>query len=425
MKHAHTLLILLMLVAPLRAQDVRYNYDEQCGCDILFVDGIETTRDGKRYGFRLEDGTQIVPNIYLYVDRFRDGYCKVMPEDTLCGLIDRTGATVVPCIYQDVAYPSDGRVLVTRGDKMGFTDLQGREVIPTTLRYAGSFSEGCAPVVVEADSGRWGCTFIDTMGRILFPPTFDNLQPFTCGYALVCREGKWGVMDHQGNIVLPIVYDQVSTAFDTLLFAGTARGMALFDKQMHQLTEPVYTTTRGISDDRILVERDGRQGFLDRTGREVIPCIYDEVGPFNLCRAVVRIGDRFGIIDTAGRIVLPIEYESKSPYGRKYTYHDSLALVEKDGRLGYVDLDGNLAIPFYFDNAYHFTEGLASVCRDGMWGYIDTHGDLFLPLVFDIALPFEWGRAEVIYQGIVRKMDRRGRCVKNCKGIIAWRDPEQ
>ena len=106
-------------------------------------------------------------------------------------------------------------------------------------------------------------------------------------------------------------------------------------------------------------------------------------------------------------------------------YFDSLALVEHDGRLGYVDLDGNLVIPFYFEKAFQFSQGLASTCFQGRWGYIDTHGDIYIPHVFDIASPFEWGRAEVVYNGNVSKIDITGKCVKNCKGIIAWRSPKQ
>ena len=98
---------------------------------------------------------------------------------------------------------------------------------------------------------------------------------------------------------------------------------------------------------------------------------------------------------------------------------------EKDGKLGFVDLDGKLVIPFYFERAYHFTQGLAAVRHQGLWGYIDTNGDVYLPFVFEFVSPFRWGRAEVVYNGNTSKVDLKGRCVKNCKGIIAWRDIEK
>jgi hypothetical protein len=421
MKRLLILVALLLSLTPSRGQQ-RFEYDEECGCDLLFVDGIQTTREGDLYGFRLEDGTQIVPNIYMHVGQFTDGYCKVMPADTLCGLIDREGRLVVPCIYNDVDYPSDGRVLVIRNGRAGFTDLKGNEVLPLRYLNAGSFSEGYAPVMVALDSFFSACTFIDTMGRQLVPPHYDNLQPFSCGIALVMQYQRWGVIDHSGRELIPPMFEQITTVFDTLFFAGDLDGMALYDRRMKPLTKQVYTWTGGINDGRIAVQRDGKYGFLDRQGREVIPCIYDEISLFGSCRAMVRLGDRYGIIDTAGLIVLPIEYESRTTKGEKYVYHDGLALVEQNGKLGYVDLDGQLVIPFYLDEAFQFSEGLGCALFKGRWGYVDTKGDIYLPFIFDVATPFHWGRADIAYDGEFRVMDRKGRCVKNCKGIIAWRD---
>ncbi len=416
--------LLSLLPWVMQAQEVRILEDESCGCDIVLVDGIETTREGDRYGFRHEDGTVIVPNIYLYVGTFKDGYCKVMYSLDSVGLIDSTGFEVVPCRYDDVEMPSGGRVRVYKGGFYGFTDMLGEEVIPLKYYMAESFSEGYAPVYLLDDKGP-RCFFVDTLGQPAFDSYYEAAKPFASGLAAVFRNKHWGLIDHTGREVLPVVYDQLTLPFDTLFFAGTAEGMALFDRRMQPLTPFVYYSGGEMYDRRILVLRDDHYGFLDPSGKEVIPCIYDETGIFRLGRTLVRIGEHYGIIDTSGRVVLPIEYEERTPKGRKYMYYDSLALVEKDGRLGYVDLEGKLAIPFYFEEAFHFSEGLAAVKYNGMWGYINTHGDIYMPFVFDIATPYQYGRAEVIYNGIVRKVNRKGKCVRNCKGIIAWRDWEE
>lgn len=424
MKHSALLLTLLLLsAAAVAQQNVTIVDDEECGCELIYVDGIETTRSGDLYGFRRADGTVIAPNIYRYVDQFHGAYCKVLLDDTLVGIIDTAGRQVVPCLYDDVQYPAEGRVMVVKHGRVGYTDLRGRLVIPLQYTAGGSFSEGCAAVSIALDSFFSSCTFIDTLGRQLFPPQYESLSAFSNGFALVRQYERWGLIDHQGRIVLPTVYDFIMPLDDTLFFASQDEGMALFDARMQPLTPFVYTwASDRVSNGRIAVVRDGKYGFLDRRGREVVPCSYDLVGIFGLNRAMVCIGDRFGIIDTAGRIVLPIEYESLSSSGDKYYYSDSLAMVEKDGKVGYVDLDGKLVIPFYFSDGYQFSEGLASVRYGEKWGYIDTRGEVFMPFIFDLASPYLWGRASVHYNGAFRKVDRRGRCVRNCNGIIAWRN---
>lgn len=407
----------------LQAQHIDYVDDEECGCELVFIDGIQTTTDGERYGFKNADGTQITPNKYRFVDYFHNGYCKVRLERHLCGLIDRSGREILPCIYDDIDYPSENRILVAKDGLFGYTDLNGNTIVQPRFINAGNFHEGTAPVQIVIDTYFTACTFIDTLGNQLFEPVFQNLQPFNEGYALAMRYDRWGVIDRSGREVLHYSYEQITSNLDGHFFAGDSNGWALFDYNFRPLTPFVYTWTGGISDGLISVRRNGKYGFLNPQGQEIIPCIYDLVSPFHLGRACAVLNGRYGIIDTTGRVILPFEYDNNTPHGDKYIYHDSLALVERNGKCGFVDLDGNLVIPFHFDQAFHFTEGLACTQFKDRWGYIDTHGDVFVPHIFQHASPMEWGRAEVVYMGNVSKMDRTGRCVKNCKGVIAWRTP--
>lgn len=420
------LVSLVLLVSTAAAQDIRYETDEQCGCDIVYVDGIETTKETDstgttRYGFRREDGRIIVPNRYLYVDRFYGAYCHVWSDDSLAGLIDTNGREVVPCQYDAVDLPSEGRIAVVRGGLYGFTDLQGNLIIPTRYANASSFSEGRASVAVILDSFTVLCTYIDTLGTTLFEPIYQSALPYRDGYAAVYRYDRWGIIDRDEHQMLPNIYEQISTPDHGTFFAGDEWGMALFDYSFHPLTPQHYLPITTVSDRRIGVLRGDKYGFLDLKGHEAIPCIYDEIGRFHLGRAMVRLGDRYGIIDTNGTLILPLQYHNSKQKSGLYTYRDSLALVEQNGQYGYVDLQGRLAIPFHFNGAFPFSQGLASVRVGSHWGYIDTHGDIYLPFIFDIASPFEHGRAEIIFNGDIRYIDRQGRCVKNCGGIISFR----
>lgn len=417
MKQWIILWVIIVIGASATAQRVELRDDKECGCELFFVDGIQTFRNGEFFGFHLEDGTIIAPAIYRHVDRFHNGYCKVYLNDGQCGMIDRSGREVVPCIYEDIEYPSEGHVVVIRNSMVGYCDLHGKEVIPTRFIQGASFKQGCA--AVQLPDGR--CTFIDTLGNQLFERTFDNVRPFNEGFALVRDGGLWGLLSRNGEMALPMVFEAISENRDGMFLAGSIHHMALYDYGMRPLTSPVYSGTLGTTEGRISVVRDGKYGFLDRTGKEVVPCIYDETGLFQQGRTLVRIDEHYGIVDTLGNIILPIEYENHSSRGFKYTYFDSRALIEKEGKMTFVDLDGNAILPLTLENAYNYTDGLAAVQHNGLWGYIDTAGDIFIPCIFDIASPFQWGRAEVVYNGHVSKMDRHGKCVKNCNGIIAWR----
>ena len=438
----HTALLLLALATtlPLGAQTTGYAVASTCGCDIFFVDGIQTTREGDLYGFRRYDGTVLTPNIYRYVGQFTNGYCMVWMEDTtaeatnasepplLCGLIDSTGRQVVPCLYHAVGIPNEGRISVKRDSLFGYTDLSGRMVIPLQFRDAGIFSCGRAPVAVVVDSFFLFYTYIDTLGRQVFPPHYQQTLPYIDGYAPAKLYDRWGVIDLEGNEIVPFAFESLTAPDHRIVFAGDQEDMAAFllpkhspRRQIAPASPFIYIPLSNASDNRIAVYRDGKHGFLDLEGNEVIPCVYDEVGTFRRGRAMVRQGDRYGIIDTLGDTILPIEYEDKSIKGHKYVYYNDLALVEQNGRLGFVDLQGRLVVPLILDQAYHFSQNLAPVNKDGYWGYIDIHGDLYLPLIFDFASPFQHNRADVVFNGQSLKIDPTGRCVQNCHGIISFR----
>ena len=422
MKKIHLILFLLLLAGTVGAQEkVEYVDDEACGCELVFINGIQTTQDGERFGFKREDGTIITPNKYRFVDHFHGNYCKVYLDYDSCGLINRDGVEIIPCIYSNVNYPTDSLILVQKDTLCGYFDTLGNPRIPLKYRAASAFNEGLAVVAEYVDSSAVAYGFIDHFGNTVIKPQYQYAFPFYEGVAVVKAYDRYGMINRKNEVVFPIKYEILTSMFDGHLFAGDDNGLALYNNKFQQLTEPVYTQLDGKSEDRILVMRNGKYGYLDPDGKEIIPCQFDRAGLFKDGRTYVAKGDKWGIIDRSGKAILPIEYDNSGHRAEAYIYHDGLALIQKNGLYGYVDIEGRPVIYPSFSNAYQFSEGLAPVYV-GLWGYIDTKGDFYIPPVFDIASPFSWGRAEVIYKGQIHKMNTEGQCVKNCKNAPkSWR----
>ena len=115
-------------------------------------------------------------------------------------------------------------------------------------------------------------------------------------------------------------------------------------------------------------------GCIDKTGKEVIPCKYDEIGGFLEGLAYVHLDDKWGFIDKSGKEVIPCRYDGA------YNFCEGLAKVELDGKYGFIDKSGKEVIPCKYDNIlYHepgyFSEGLAEVrLDDSHWAWIDKKG---------------------------------------------------
>ena len=57
-----------------------------------------------------------------------------------------------------------------------------------------------------------------------------------------------------------------------------------------------------------MVKLDKKYGFIDKTGKEVIPIKYDNAWGFSEGLANVRLNNKWGFIDKTGKEVIPIKY---------------------------------------------------------------------------------------------------------------------
>ncbi|MBV8255536.1 MAG: SEL1-like repeat protein [Chitinophaga sp.] len=108
--------------------------------------------------------------------------------------------------------------------------------------------------------------------------------------------------------------------------------------------------------------------------------------------------DLKGLKDLDGNIVLPAEFDEiyEFPYG------ENRAVVTKQGKAGYIDKQGRLAIPCIYDDAFDFLGGYGHVVWEGKFLVIDeddqmvilpTYEDGFLlgPELFAVSNKEEWG----------------------------------
>ena len=58
-----------------------------------------------------------------------------------------------------------------------------------------------------------------------------------------------------------------------------------------------------------MVEKNGKRGYIDKTGSEVVPCKYDKAFGFSEGLAKVKKSGKYGFIDKTGREVVPFIYD--------------------------------------------------------------------------------------------------------------------
>ncbi len=187
--------------------------------------------------------------------------------------------------------------------------------------------------------------------------------------------------------------------------------------------------------DRYPVVIDGKVGFIDSLGNEVIPPQFVPVADlahFAGGLAPVAGPDGAGYIDVSGRFVIgpdrrwgqpqqfhegiaevliwgengapttpafvdkagKIVFSIAGARGHGY-FAESLMPLEDAGKWGFVDKSFHWAIPAKFDFAHEFSDGLAPVQVGRKWGYIDKAGNAIVPPKYDMAWSFSDGLGRI------------------------------
>ena len=121
----------------------------------------------------------------------------------------------------------------------------------------------------------------DEDGRSIsyFTIKYDHKLWFSNGLAPVSKKGKWGIINKEGDLVIPIEYDKV-------------------------LLDPLF-----FEDDVAFLIKDGYLGAVDRTGHEELSFIYTRIEPFKGNRDKgnkffkIEYNNSWGIIDKRARLI--------------------------------------------------------------------------------------------------------------------------
>ena len=262
--------------------------------------------------------------------------------------------------------------------------------------------------------------------------TYDDVKTCYGGAVQVMNDGLWGAAAANGNLVIPCIYNAISTYSNgqavarsgntlegidaemnrTALYHGSAReftnyacgrlgiketkGYALADGALREKEDIFYQELGMFNDDRAPAKYEGKWGLIDTSGDWVIEPIYEEIicdedlgYAFSKDRFFAKAGGKVYLFDGKGKQIGEDNYEDARPF------YGSYAAVKKDGKWGFIDSNGFLGIECSFDDAKSFGQHLAAVKTGRYWGYISTAGKTAIEPVFLDAKSFSGGSAAV------------------------------
>jgi WG containing repeat len=273
---------------------------------------FEVKEKGK-WGYVKADGSIMIPIIYdamLSNGIFsKNGLIQVKTAEKY-GCVDKTGKVVIPIIYDDVEYytPELAKAGIRNEEKrrteFGLIDVTGKAIVPMKYTQINDYNEDLAKVEIDKK-----CGYINKEGVEVVPVKYDFIQSFNRDlFANMTANGKQGMINRSGKEVIPPIYEKVGD-----YHAGQRNYTCTKNKlqgwvniQGVEVIPCKYDYIDSEAKDGLIKARlpDNKCGFIDPTGKVVIPFIYERVEAFENGKAEVRDFDRKEFfIDTEGKVV--------------------------------------------------------------------------------------------------------------------------
>ena len=333
---------------------------------------------------------------------------------TYWGLIDTTGKEIIPPTYRKILDFQEEFALVQANKKYGFINKKGKEVIAQTFDDAVSFSEGFAAVKIDH---KWG--FIDKSGKVVIPLQYNGITRFNEGLAAVRVDSKYGFIDKTGKLIIPYKYDEVIEFFNGICIVVIDDKFGVIDIsgkvvipikytfiQPHE-NEKLFTVSL---DSLIWIYKDevyGTRFLIDITGKELTHVNYKSLGQwFSEGLLTVYREGKGGFIDVEGKEIGPLKYDWVGDFS------EGLAAVVLNSKMGFIDKNGVEVITLIYEDGNDFSEGLAAVSLNGKYGFIDRTGKEIIPFKYKNAIVFKNGLGYVELDNIKFYVDKTGKEIR-------------
>lgn len=254
--------------------------------------------------------------------------------------------------------------------KFGVIDKKGNILSEAVYNNEISFNNGYSPINLN---GKWG--LINKKGEVIIKPQYQEMgRTFNEGYINVKKNGQWGYIDVNNNVKIAFQFDWCGTFCDEITW----------------------------------IQQGNVFGFIDKTGNELSPIWYNNILGIKNGKGYAKKGNKVYKITTKGTTVLN---NQKKDFGEIYgcykisieakNIHQLKPFLSKENRKwGYKNKEGEIVIKSKYKQATHFIGNYAYVEMEMNYGkhiirrpaIIDFKGNTII-------------EPKIEYKGIIRIVD--------------------
>lgn len=318
-----------------------------------------------------------INNLYAYNYQLTDNLYAIVKEGIPEQAIYNSDTKLTSdFIYKSITTSSDHNFVsfISSDSKAGLLDKDGNILIEPTLE-----------TITEKDN-----TFLCFDGEKLaiYSKANKSLGDFKydlfSGFytvdkrnlAIVEIDLKYGIIDENEDIVLPIIYDYIEDfTFNyghTIAYRNQSH--IVIDKNGNIVIDDMYDDVILSSKYIWTAKKDGKYGYINTKGKIIIDIDFDEALAFTSYKnAIVKSNGKYGVIDQVGNYLI-------DPLYKEISSTDNNLFIVRDydtDKYGIIDIDSNIILDLKYDFIGKFShDELASITINDTYALINSKGKI-------------------------------------------------
>ena len=263
----------------------------------------------------IDKNGNIIKNIDAYsIKKEHSDLRKIVSDEELkMGFENSDGSIRIEPIFDldwRIEYFDDDYLSVAIDKKWGVIDRRGNWVVYPISDIPLVFKNDMA---VIKEKGKYGAVSMD--GYVSVKPDFDIIEDFSEDLAAACKDGACGFIDKSGDWHIEPKFPSLVCLYKSgrkFERKPDCNFVSKFDGGMAPVLYENINDTNGS-------EGYYKSGYINTDGKVILDGFWNDIGQFSEGLAPVQYHEnKWGYINRSGRFVIPAIYEKAEPFDNHY-----------------------------------------------------------------------------------------------------------
>jgi len=278
----------------------------------LVIDGIIGYKSDSKWGLISINNDQLTTAKYNTIELFVNDLIIASQKGSTglidyYGLINSRGKEIIPFKYISMKVAGNHIISVTKNDNdllYGLIDRKDKIIVPFKYNKIKLLSSGIFSLK-DKNEKIW---FANQEGDLLVSDYFDELIDIRGNFIVVKKDGKIGLLNTEGNVLLDPVYKKINIDSLRNINALPFMEWTLIDSANNQISKLWYEEIEAVNRKIYKVSMNNGDAFIDKEGS-----LQGFPGNVNIVEyqedyAIFKVKEKYGIMDFGGGIKIEPEY---------------------------------------------------------------------------------------------------------------------